>query len=67
MKPHEPKKREQNKNEKGGGKQRAIKNQNKKRRTDNKTLNKKMKMSGKNLTKAIKRRNQRSRFRHMNC
>jgi hypothetical protein len=37
MKPHEPKNKD-NKDEKEGGKQRAIKNQTKKRRKDNKTL-----------------------------
>jgi hypothetical protein len=43
MKPHEAKKKqEQNKSEKGGGKQRAIKNQIKKRgEKDNKTLSQK--------------------------
>jgi hypothetical protein len=41
MKLHEQKKHEQNKSEKGGGKQRAIKNQIKKRKKYNKTLSQK--------------------------
>jgi hypothetical protein len=41
MKSHEQKKQEQNKSEKGWGKQKAIKNQIKKRRKDNKTLSQK--------------------------
>jgi hypothetical protein len=46
MKPHEQKKQGQNKSKKGE-KQRAIKNQMKKRRKDNKTLSKKVKRGGK--------------------
>jgi hypothetical protein len=56
MKPHDPKKREQNKSEKGGGKQRAIKNQNKKRRKGNKTLNKKNENEWKKLDKSNKKK-----------
>jgi hypothetical protein len=42
MKPHEPKKKqEQNKGEKGGGKQRVIKTKSKKMRKDNKMLSQK--------------------------
>jgi hypothetical protein len=43
MKPHEPKKKVQNKSEKEGEKQRVIKKSNKKRRKDNKTLSQKNK------------------------
>jgi hypothetical protein len=52
MKPHEQKKKQgQNKSEKEGRKQRAIKNQIEKRRKGNKTLSQKVKSVGKNLTK----------------
>jgi hypothetical protein len=57
MKPHEPKKQGQNKSEKEGGKQWAIKNQIKKKRKGNKTLSQKNEKGWeKNLTKmAIKK------------
>jgi hypothetical protein len=53
MKPHEQKKKKQgqNKSEKEGGKQRAIKNQIEKMRKSNKTLSQKVKSVGKNMTK----------------
>jgi hypothetical protein len=51
------------------GKTRTLKKPNQKRRKDNKTLSQKRKKMGREKTwqKAIKRRNRRSRFWHMNC
>jgi hypothetical protein len=57
IKPHEPKKQRQNKSEKEGGKQRAIKKQIEKGKKGNETLSqKKRKGEGKNLTKKVIKR-----------
>jgi hypothetical protein len=55
MKPHEPKKKEK-KEPKKRGEQRAIINQIKKKRKNNKTLSQKVKKGGKNLTKENKKK-----------
>jgi hypothetical protein len=61
------KKQRQNKSEKEGGKTKGDKKLNRKRRKYNKTLIKNEKGWEKTLQKAVKGRNQRSKFWHMNC
>jgi hypothetical protein len=68
MKPHESKKAGTKQEQKRRGKTKGNKKPNQKRRKDNKTPSQKEKRDGKKLDKkAIKRRNRRSKFWHMNC